>query len=394
MSTREELLEVVRARYGKSTREEKGRILDEFVKITGYHRKHVLRLVLAQADVADRRRRVVRKVYDEAVRQALIVMWEAADRICGKRLKAALPILVESMERHGHLVLDMRVKEQVLRVSAATIDRLLASVRGESRRRVHRRLVSRTVVGRVIPIRTHADWKDPALGFFEGDFVLHGGGSSSGSFAHTLVLTEVASGWTDFLALPAREQSLVVAALGVMHARLPMGYNQVCKLENRHCRRAATAWTPSECGKLPDHALPDKITFSRFGVGRCGFMVTAQRTSLWQARRGTPASLRELAMRLFLGLVSVPIDNNKSERMLRVLARGRASYLFVGTDDAGQNLAILMSLVLTAEACGINPQAYIADVLLRIQDCPAARIDELLPQNWKPVAESVSADSA
>lgn len=98
---------------------------------------------------------------------------------------------------------------------------------------------------------------------------------------------------------------------------------------------------------------------------------------------------------VFLGLVTVPVDNNKSERMLRVLARGRASYLFVGTDDAGQNLAVLMSLVLTAEACGKNPQAYLADVLLRIQDHPAARLDELLPQNWKPALETVaSADSA
>lgn len=223
MATRKELLEVVRTRYGKSTRAEKGRILDEFVKLTGYHRKHMLRLLLAPADVAEPRQRVARHVYDEAVRQALIVMWEAADRICSKRLRAALPVLMAAMERHGHLELDPEVKARVLRVSAATIDRLLAAVRGESRERSHRRLISQTVVGQAVPVRTHADWKDPALGFFEGDFVLHGGGSTAGSFAHTLVLTEVASGWTDFLALPAREQSLVVAALDVMQARLPMG---------------------------------------------------------------------------------------------------------------------------------------------------------------------------
>ena len=87
---------------------------------------------------------------------------------------------------------------------------------------------------------------------------------------------------------------------------------------------------------------------------------------------------------VFLGLVGVPVDNNRSERMLRVLARGRSSYLFVGNDDAGQNLAMLMSLVLTAEACGKNPQAYIADVLLRVQTHPMSRIDELLPHLWQP----------
>jgi transposase len=89
-------------------------------------------------------------------------------------------------------------------------------------------------------------------------------------------------------------------------------------------------------------------------------------------------------LQVFLGRIDVPPDNNKSERLLRVLARGRSSYLFVGHDEAGQNLAMLMSLVATAEACGKNPQAYLADVLLRVQTHPANRIDELLPQNWAP----------
>jgi transposase len=96
-------------------------------------------------------------------------------------------------------------------------------------------------------------------------------------------------------------------------------------------------------------------------------------------------------LEVFLGLPGVPVDNNKSERLLRVIARGRASYLFVGHDQGGQNLAILMSLVATAEACGKNPAEYIADVLIRIQSHPASQIDELLPQNWLPpdVADKV-----
>ena len=69
------------------------------------------------------------RIYQEAVKEALIVLWEASDRICGKRLKALLPLLVEAMERHGHLRLQDGVKEQVLAISAATIDRLLRPVR-------------------------------------------------------------------------------------------------------------------------------------------------------------------------------------------------------------------------------------------------------------------------
>ena len=63
------------------------------------------------------------RLYDEAVRQALTVLWEAADRVCGKRLKALIPLLVDAMERHGHLDLDPVIKTKVLQVSAATIDR-------------------------------------------------------------------------------------------------------------------------------------------------------------------------------------------------------------------------------------------------------------------------------
>ena len=64
-------------------------------------------------------------MYDEAVTEGLVVLWEASDRLCGKRLKALLPILVPGLERHGHLCLDPRVREQLMAVSAATIVRRL-----------------------------------------------------------------------------------------------------------------------------------------------------------------------------------------------------------------------------------------------------------------------------
>ena len=90
-----------------------------------------------------------RRIYDEAVREAVIVIWEAADRIWGKRLKAALPNLVESMERHGHLYLDPQVRRQLLAASASTLDRLLKSIRvtaGSRRKRRKRPRIRRSVV--------------------------------------------------------------------------------------------------------------------------------------------------------------------------------------------------------------------------------------------------------
>jgi transposase len=90
------------------------------------------------------------------------------------------------------------------------------------------------------------------------------------------------------------------------------------------------------------------------------------------------------ALTLFLTDPHLPVDNNASERALRVAALGRKNFLFVGHDEAGENLAGLYSLIATCEANGANPVDYLADVLLRVQSHPASRIDELLPHNWTP----------
>ncbi len=88
----------------------------------------------------------------------------------------------------------------------------------------------------------------------------------------------------------------------------------------------------------------------------------------------------------FVSDVRLPLDNNIAERALRTIAVGRKNFLFVGNEKAGQNLAILQSLVSTCVLHKVNPQDYIADVLIRIQTHPMNRIDELLPMNWKPQA--------
>ena len=98
-SSRAELLEALRQRYRCACKQDKAKILDEFVAVAGCHRKHAIRLLSGPRTAAPAAPAVARRTYDEAVREALIVLWEAADRICGKRLKAALPDLVASLER-------------------------------------------------------------------------------------------------------------------------------------------------------------------------------------------------------------------------------------------------------------------------------------------------------
>ena len=221
MATRKELIEAVGARYRDAATSEKGTILDEFVALTGYHRKHATR-VLGTTSSGERQAPVCERLYNEAVRQALIVLWEAGDRICGKRLKPLIPVLVNAMERHGHLELDPLVKARLLQISAATIDRSLSDARARIDGKGRRRTGVGAAIRRSIAVRTFADWRDPPPGFFEVDMVEHcGGPKTDGDFVHTLVLTDIASGWTECVAMPVRNQSLVVEALTVAEDDLP-----------------------------------------------------------------------------------------------------------------------------------------------------------------------------
>src|SRR5271166_3291109 len=216
MATRDELVAAVAGRYALGNRVERGRILDEFAAVTGHHRKHAMRLLRAGSESRDSVPRPSRRVYDAAVREALIVIWEASDRVCGKRLRPLVPILVEAMERHGHAP---EVRIGVLAMSAATIDRSLREAKERSGAR--RRAPPSAAIRRSVAVRTFDGWNDPPPGFVEADLVAHSGPTAKGSFVQTLTLTDIATGWTECAPLLVREQKLLTAVLGEVRKRLP-----------------------------------------------------------------------------------------------------------------------------------------------------------------------------
>ena len=223
---KQELLATIRDRYRASSKREKSRILDELIAVTGHHRKHGIRLLGQSGNDWEQQPAVKRsrRIYDAAVGEALIVVWEAADRICGKRLKAALPHLVKSMERHGHLDLDPRVRQRLLTASAATLDRLLQPIRTPAARRLRRRRqqsLARNIPVRTFAERTFAERNALPPGHLEIDLMVHHGGSLWGSMIHSLVATDICTGWTAAVPLLARERSLVVAGLEAIGRQLP-----------------------------------------------------------------------------------------------------------------------------------------------------------------------------
>jgi hypothetical protein len=220
LTGRQELMKSVAPRYQLSTWRQKSAILDEFVAATGYARKHAI-CILGRTESTDRCGCGCRKRrYDGPVADALVILWRAANGICAKRLVPFLPELLDVMLRLGHLSLTCDVQERLLSMSISTADRLLAP-----ERRRDGRGISTTRPGqllkRQITVRTFSEWNDVEPGFFEIDIVAHLGEWPGGAFLNTLVLTDVATGWTEFCALPNRSEVSVTDAISQVRSRLP-----------------------------------------------------------------------------------------------------------------------------------------------------------------------------
>jgi hypothetical protein len=216
MGARREVVSAVIERYRSAKRAEKGRILDALCATTGWHRKHAVRALrlheTGHPDVgkaaSERKRR-----YGATIKDALTALWEASDRVCGKRLKVMIPTLLPALEQHGRLQLGSADRDRVLAISAATIDRLLVDAKVAASGGRRRRVGFYSAIRREVPIRTFNDWNSPPPGFCEVDMVAHGGTSVAGSFIQTLTMVDIATGWTECLPLLTRDGSLVVEAM-------------------------------------------------------------------------------------------------------------------------------------------------------------------------------------
>jgi transposase InsO family protein len=213
----------VRSRYGRVKKKEKGRILDEFSQTTGLHRKAAIRLLGQGRGLAAVPKKTGRPArYGPDVTEALVRVWEAGDRMCGKLLAAVLPALVGGLERHGELRLDAGTREALLSMSASTIDRQLRGWRRRLGRQPRRQATAAAGLKAQIPVRTWSEWKDMQPGSVQADLVLHCGESTEGFFLTTLTVIDVATGWTEVQPVWGIGMSRVGGAVQETARRLPI----------------------------------------------------------------------------------------------------------------------------------------------------------------------------
>ena len=261
----QDYVEQMKQRYGKAGRAERGRLLDEVVTVTGYHRKSVVRRLGAPGSGSGGGGRRGRpRAYGPPVVAALRQVWEVADRPCGRRLAPFLAELVERLEAWEELRLPGEVAAALGAMSASTIDRLLRPAKERGQRRPW---TSGTKPGSLlkaaIPIRTFGEWGHPPPGHLEVDLVAHCGESTEGFYLTTLTGVDLATGWVVCRGVWGKGQDRVGAAVHAMAGALPFALVDLHadnggEFINRHlhayCQRQGITFTRSRPYRKNDNA--------------------------------------------------------------------------------------------------------------------------------------------
>ena len=242
MNERRSITKETRVKYKRATKKGKMEILNWFVDLTGHNRSYAARLlrkndhsrVLGTIKMGRRRLVFVEKTvkrkkakirrqrkYGDDIVSALVKIWAICDGICSKRLAPILPEMIRVLESFGEIELSPEVREKLKQISSATIDRLLAPVRKKYELKGRSKTKPGSLLKHQIKIRTFADWDEGRPGFLEFDLVSHDGGNSRGDFIQSLDAADVASGWTETVAVKNKAQKWVFAGLQEIRSRLP-----------------------------------------------------------------------------------------------------------------------------------------------------------------------------
>jgi hypothetical protein len=220
--SRREYIEALYVRYKQADKTQKGLILDEFCATCGHHRKHAIRLLRSfkRFSVPKRKKRGRNPVYhQDRILTPLKKIWLASNLPCSKRLKAILPLWLPGyQDLFGPLPVDTH--HALLKISPATIDRLLKPTRIRYTRHGRSTTKPGSLLRHQIPIGTN-QWDQTRPGFLEADTVAHCGTSMNGQFAYTLDCVDIATGWTEQRAVWGRGETGVLEQLRHIEHCLP-----------------------------------------------------------------------------------------------------------------------------------------------------------------------------
>jgi len=217
---RAEDLAALRPRYVVADKQGRGRLLDEYCRTTGAHRKAAIR-AFGRPPASRPGRRGRPRRYAAELLPTLERVWVASGQLCGKLLAPVVPGLLEALARHPGPPVAPSVRAALTAASPATLDRLLRPLRQRRQRQPFRVSPAVAALKADIPVRTWSEWAAVAPGAVQGDLVLHCGDSTAGFYLATLLVVDVATLWTELEIVWGVGQVRVGGAAQHVQARLP-----------------------------------------------------------------------------------------------------------------------------------------------------------------------------
>ncbi|MGH2516648.1 MAG: integrase [Ktedonobacterales bacterium] len=280
-------------RYRRADRTGRSALLGEMEAVTGLHRKSVLRLLHAPSLARQPRTRQRGRTYGVEVERVVLTVWASLDFLCAERLTPTLLATARHLTGFGVLHLTPALEVQLDQISEASVTRLLARHRTERLRLPRKGPERANRVTKDVPM-TRIPWDTREPGHCEVDLVQHSGASSAGEYAHTLQLVDVATGWSERVALPNRGQAAMEAAFRTVLARLPFPLVELhpdngSEFFNAHLKRLFPALVP---GLTLSRSRPYHKNDNRFVEQKNDSLV---RQYVGYARLDTPAQVAALA---------------------------------------------------------------------------------------------------
>jgi hypothetical protein len=214
-------------RYRLAQKKGKGKLLDEIEAVTGMHRKAIIRLLNGRLSRKKRQRERGRE-YGVEVSDAVRVIARSLDYPCAERLQPNLVWLAEQLGRHGELRVGAATLEKLARVSISTVKRILKRVgRSEAKLALQQPRKPQTNDLRKSYPMSKIAWDVAEVGHFEVDLVHHGGESAAGEYIHTLQMVDVATGWSEIVAIYGRSYRVMADGFDYVLARLPFAVQEI-----------------------------------------------------------------------------------------------------------------------------------------------------------------------
>jgi hypothetical protein len=217
---RRRYLQRMHGRYWAQDRKGRSRLLDEMAQYTGMHRKSLIRLLRGDSLKRKPRKGGRGREYGADVEHAVRTVWETLDYVCAERLTAGLLSTAQQLSRFGELSLSPELEQKLGKISCSTVDRMIQHLPRRNWRLPRAGPEQANRVRAAVPME-RLDWSLTEPGYFEVDLVHHSGESTASDYVHTLQMVDVATGWSERVALLGRSQYAVEQAFRRAQQRLP-----------------------------------------------------------------------------------------------------------------------------------------------------------------------------